>query len=71
MPRLYSSQKIAKTLQNSDFNFISQSGSHAKFRKIVSGKVLTVIVPMAKKEIPMGTFHSILRQSGLKNEDFK
>jgi len=31
---------------------------------------LTVIVPHPKKEIPMGTFQAILRQSGLKKKDF-
>lgn len=31
----------------------------------------TVIVKMSKKEIPYGTFHSILRQANLTEEDFK
>jgi predicted RNA binding protein YcfA (HicA-like mRNA interferase family) len=67
MPKLYSSNQIVKTLRKKGFVFVSQKGSHAKLRK---GKN-TVIVPMAKKEIPMGTFYSIVRQSGLKKEDFK
>lgn len=66
MPRLYSSRQIVKTLEKQGFAFISQKGSHAKFRK----SELTVIVPMTKKEIPTGTFSSILRQSQLKKEDF-
>jgi len=32
---------------------------------------LTVIVPAGRKEMPMGTFNSIARQSGLKKEDFE
>jgi predicted RNA binding protein YcfA (HicA-like mRNA interferase family) len=36
---------------------------------IKGGRV--VIVPSPKKEIPTGTFRSIVRQSGLKSEDFK
>jgi predicted RNA binding protein YcfA (HicA-like mRNA interferase family) len=32
---------------------------------------LTVIVPAAKREIPYGTFISILRQSGLSKHDFE
>lgn len=66
MPKLHPSKYIVKTLEKHGFVFISQKGSHAKFRK---GK-LTVIVPMGKREIPIGTFRSILRQSQLKKEDF-
>ena len=70
MPRLYSSNHIIKVLQNKGFFYISQRGSHVKFRK--SGKpVLTVIVPANGKEIPFGTFKSILRQSKLIGDDFK
>lgn len=33
--------------------------------------MLTVIIPASRKEMPIGTFNSILRQSGLKKEDFE
>jgi len=70
MPKLYSSKRIIAVLLKKGFIFISQRGSHAKFRK--SGKIsLTVIVPAGKKEIPFGTVRSILRQSSLAEEDFK
>ncbi len=71
MPKLYSSAQIVKILKNNGFTFISQKGSHAKYHKQISNKVRTVIVPMAKKEIPLGTFKSILRQSALDTNDFK
>lgn len=70
MPKLYSSKQIAKTLANHGFTFISQKGSHGKFRKTVGDKVLTAIVPMGRREIPAGTFSSILRQSQLDKKDF-
>ena len=70
MPKLYSSAHIAKVLQRNGFIFISQKGSHAKFRK-TGHPTLTVIVPMARKEIPFGTFKSILRQANLSEEAFK
>lgn len=70
MPKLYSSSEITKVLQKKGFVFISQKGSHAKFRKNES-PVLTVIVPAGKKEIPYGTFKSILRQANLNEDDFK
>jgi predicted RNA binding protein YcfA (HicA-like mRNA interferase family) len=52
------------------FFFISQKGSHIKLRK-VGAETLTVIVPANRKEIPTGTFRSILRQSSLTEGDFK
>ncbi|EKD67074.1 MAG: hypothetical protein ACD_48C00611G0002 [uncultured bacterium] len=52
------------------FLFVSQNGSHAKFRK--SGNpVRTVIIKMSEKEIPYGTFKSIVAMSGLHEEDFR
>lgn len=66
MPKLYSSRQVIKALEKQGFTFISQKGSHAKFRK----EELTTIVPMGKKEIPMGTFSSILRQAQLRKGDF-
>ena len=70
MPKLYSSKQIVKVLQSEGFVYISQKGSHVKFRKS-SKIVLTVIVPANKKEIPFGTFKSILRQADLREEDFR
>lgn len=70
MPKFYSSKQIVKILQQKGFVYISQKGSHVKFYK--SGKPsLTVIVPANRKEIPFGTFKSILRQSNLSESDFK
>ncbi len=47
---------------------MSQKGSHAKFK---DGKGNIVILPMGKKEIPEGTFRSILRQADINLERFK
>ncbi|NUQ57420.1 MAG: type II toxin-antitoxin system HicA family toxin [Candidatus Paceibacter sp.] len=69
MPKLCSSKTIIKVLESKDFVFVSQRGSHIKYRKN-SSAVLTVIIPANKKEIPHGTFKSILRQAQLKEEDF-
>ncbi len=69
MPKLHSSEEIIKTLQQNGFVFISQRGSHLKFRKF-SKNIITVIVPAGRKEVPIGTFKSILRQSKLNKEDF-
>ena len=70
MPKLYSTKQIIKVLENKGFIFVSQKGSHMKYRK-VGNPNLNVIVPAKRKEMPMGTFRSILRQSNLGEEDFK
>ena len=67
MSRLKASREIVAALEAKGFTFRSQKGSHAKY---VKGKY-TVIVPHPRKEIPMGTFRSIVRQSGLAIEDFE
>lgn len=71
MSKLYSSKQIIKVLRKKGFVFVSQKGSHVKFRKISEDTVLTVIVPADRKEIPFGTFRSILRQANLTIKDFK
>jgi len=66
MTKLPSSQKIINTLLKNGFIFVSQRGSHQKYRK----KDKTVIVPAPRREIPIGTFRSIIRQSGLNPDQF-
>lgn len=71
MAKLYSSALIVKVLQEHGFLYVSQRGSHVKFRKVSTDQTYTVIVPANRKEIPIGTFRSVLRQSGLNESDFK
>ena len=68
MPKLFSSREIVSVLEKKNFVFVSQRGSHGKFENIRLNRI--VIVPMNKRQIPQGTFSSILRQSNLKKEDF-
>ena len=67
MSKLYSSKYIIAVLRKNGFVQTGQKGSHKKFEK----EGFTVIVPDPRKEIPMGTFFSIMRQSGLKKKDFE
>lgn len=66
MSNLLSSQEVIRVLERNGFVLVSQKGNHKKFKK--DNRI--VIVPDPKKEIPKGTFASILRQSGLNKEDF-
>lgn len=70
MPKLYSSKQIIKVLEQKGFIFITRKGSHIKYRN-TGNPALTVIVPADRKEMPMGTFKSILRQASLTEEDCK
>ena len=70
MPKLYSSKHIVKVLEKNKFVYVSQKGSHMKYRKQGS-PTLTVIIPANRREIPFGTFRSILRQSQLQEIDFQ
>jgi len=67
MGKLPSSSEIIKYLEKNGFRYVLQRGSHRKYKK--QGQI--VIVPHPKKEIPIGTFRSIMRQSGLSWKDFK
>ena len=66
MSRLPSSREVVRILEENGFVFISQRGSHSKYRY----EKQTVIIPADRKEIPMGTLHSIIRQSGLPRDFF-
>jgi len=68
MPKLYSSKEIELVLNKLGFILRSQKGSHGKFKN-QSGNI--VILPMNKKEIPYGTFRSILKQLNITIVDFE
>ena len=70
MSELYSSRHIQKILEQYGFSVVSQKGSHIKLRRVTT-KTLTVILPANRKEIPHGTFRSIIRQSQLSAEEFR
>lgn len=70
MPRPISLKVVLRVLQEQGFFFVRQKGSHARFEKKVKNKTLKVTVKVGCKEIPHGTFRSILLQSGLKESDF-
>jgi len=46
---------------------VARRGSHAKYKN-PAGRI--AIVPHPKKELPIGTTRSIIRQSGLTPQDF-
>jgi len=69
MPKPVMLSLILRVLRQKGFFFVRQKGSHARFRKTGS-PTKNVTIKMSKKEIPYGTFQSILLQSGLKESEF-
>jgi predicted RNA binding protein YcfA (HicA-like mRNA interferase family) len=71
MPKRHSSEDIIKILNRNGFVHVSQKGSHIKMRRIIKGETHTVIIPAGRREIPTGTFLSIVSQSGLARDEFR
>lgn len=69
MPKPVLLSLILRVLCEEGFFFVRQKGSHARFRK-TGNPTRNVTIKMACKDIPYGTFQSILLQSGLKENDF-
>ncbi len=69
MPKRPSSDEVTKVLRRHGFVLVSQKGSHAKYRRTGTPS-RTVIVPMGRKNLLVGTFHSIIEQAGLTEDDF-
>jgi len=67
MGKLLSSAEVVSLLLAQGFAFISQKGSHLKYR---DDNGHTVIIPAGRREMPRGTLSSIIRQSGLPKELF-
>ncbi|MBU0647261.1 type II toxin-antitoxin system HicA family toxin [Patescibacteria group bacterium] len=70
MLKPYLLRVVLKVLLDKGFFFVSQNGSHAKYR-CHHNPSLTVIIPIHGKEIQYGTFRSILRQAKLNEDDFR
>ena len=67
MPKRLGSAEVIRVLHEHGFFFVTQRGSHAKY-KHATGRI--TIVPHPKKELPIGTTRSIIRQAGLTPQDF-
>lgn len=70
MPKLYPARVIIAALKRAGFKIVSQKGSHIKLYKNQDEKHFTVIVPN-HKEVALGTFMSILNQSGMTRKELE
>jgi len=62
-------REIRRRLERAGFAEASQKGSHVKFVRRLGNVVDTVIVPN-RREVPVGTLHSILNQAHLSLEQW-
>ena len=65
-----SAAKIIRRLEKNGFIFIHQKGSHRYYLKKEKGKHFLTSVPFYPGDLPVGTIAAIIRQSGLKREEF-
>lgn len=59
---LKDSRDIIRRLKSDGFELVSVRGSHHKFKHPAIGRI--VIVTHPRKDIPLGTAHSIYSQAG-------
>ncbi|WP_367354610.1 type II toxin-antitoxin system HicA family toxin [Atribacter sp.] len=63
----YRPSEIIKILEKKGFILSRIKGSHHIYFHPKSGK--RVIVPLHKKDLPKGTFYTILKQAGISRKD--
>ena len=71
MPKLpsVSCERVIRALKRAGFAELRQKGSHVSLEKRVGEKVFKTVVPM-HSELARGTLSDILKQCGLKLEEF-
>ena len=68
LPRL-SGKDVLKVLSKAGFVAVRQKGSHVILKKQIPEGTRTTVVPL-HKEVDRGTLLEIIRQAGLKKEEF-
>lgn len=71
MPKLprVSGERVVRALKRAGFVELRQKGSHVSLEKRMGEQVFKTVVPM-HSELSKGTFSDILKQCGLRLEDF-
>ncbi len=70
MPKIdISSSDIERVLKGYGFRFVSQKGSHQQFKGFIKGRKRRVTLLADKRDFDIKTFKSIVRQSGLDEDE--
>jgi predicted RNA binding protein YcfA (HicA-like mRNA interferase family) len=62
-------REVKRKLEAAGFVEVAQTGSHIKFAKTTKAGIRTAIVSK-HREVAAGTIRSILRQAGMRSEEF-
>ena len=65
-----SDREIIKLLSRHGFAIVGRKGSHVRMKKITPERIFIVTVP-DHGDVPIGTLKSIIRQSGLSEDEFR
>lgn len=68
--RVLSGDEVCAILRKHGFTEVRRRGSHIVMQRQLSDGTMTVPVP-DRREIRVGTLHSIIRQSGLSRGEFE
>lgn len=68
--RRLSSKDVEKVLRRNGFELVAQKGSHKQFKGFVKGRKRRVTVLADRKTFHPKTLKSMIRQSGLDEEEF-
>ncbi|MBN8577823.1 MAG: type II toxin-antitoxin system HicA family toxin [Cyclobacteriaceae bacterium] len=66
----YSAQYLIKVLKNNGFEFKRSKGSHHIYENLKTKKI-TVVPVHGSRDLPKGTFYSILKQAGIDKDQLK
>lgn len=69
--RSINAKKLIKILENNDFIFSRQKGSHIIFRNKENGIIVPVPLHGKSKVIPVGTLMAIIKQSKISKDKFE
>ncbi len=69
MPTVYRPHEIIKVLEHLGWQVARQKGSDVNLTK--EGRPGLITVPISGREVRIGTFKNILRQAGLRQQEFE
>ena len=63
MKRVYASRELIRIIEADGWYRVSQSGAHWQFKHPTKPGRVTIVHP--KRDVPIGTAHSVFRQAGI------
>ena len=67
--RVLRPSEVLRALQRAGFIVDRTSGSHVVLKKFDTAGTKTAVIPQHNRDLKRGTFHNILRQAGMSEEE--